>query len=145
MRAEFYGGIWNDQVHEVESDRSVIYVPKYQGTSVSWIQPHIVKQTSPMTVERYNLAVRYPDRLIYVSIDDEGFRGLWMGLRTLDPHVVFCMWKDGRFAADVRKCHELELSIIRYGFTKFCDRKYRLSQMRRQRIRRKSAKKIDPI
>lgn len=144
MKAEFYGGVWDDQTHNVESDRLFVYAPRFGKAGVSWIQPQAVKTASSMTMETYKLALRYPDRLVYLSVDDDITKPFWMAFTECDPHVLFYMWREGRFSRLVTERCGWWSGIYGQAFLKVCERKHRAAKMRKLRRKKKSAGKNDP-
>ena len=144
MKAEFYGGVWDDETREVESDRLFVYAPRFGKAGVSWIQPQAVKTVSSMTMETYKLALRYPDRLVYLSVEDEATKPFWLAFTECDPHVLFYMWREGRFARLVTERCGWVASNYGKAVLQVCEQKRKAAKMRKMRRKKKSAGKNDP-
>lgn len=140
MKAEFYGGVLDDEIREVDSCRPFIYAPKFEGTGLSWVQPHLLKTIAPMSVETYRMMVRYPDRLVYVSTQDPAMTVLMLGLKCNDPHVVFFAWREGRLMREV-EWNKGAFDLAGLEFLGFVDVMADIAEDRRKR---KTLKKRDP-
>lgn len=147
MRAEFYGGSFDGKILDVTDDRHIIRLPIIPKKTSVFVNPWEMKTTSTFDVEKYQLAVRYPDRLVYLSLQDEGIKAVWLGMRDCDPHVAFFMFREGRF---IREIEGGKRNYDLAGWEYFdviskIEWKQKLRRvMRKNKGKRKSLKKSDP-
>lgn len=147
MRAEFYGGSFDGKILEVKDDRQIIGVPTIPKKTSEFANPWEMKATSTFDVEQYQLAVRYPDRLVYLSLQDEGIKAVWLGIRACDPHVAFFMFREGRFIREIEG-GKRNYDLAGWAYLDAIDKiewKQKLRRvMRKKAGKKKSAKKSDP-
>ncbi len=138
MRADFYGGPFDGRTLNVEK-RRFIFVPVVVEPQPIFVTYH-VKALQTFARHRYELAVEYPDRLIYVSRDDSDMAAFWMLFAGCEGRYqsAFCYWAEGRYMGYLASTG-IDWSELGREFYAAVERR-----MRKTRRKRKSAQKNDP-
>ena len=138
MRADFYGGPLDGRTWNVEK-RRFIHVPVVEKPQPFFVTYH-VKAVQAYSYHRYELAVEYPDRLIYISRDDSDMQVLWVLLAGCAGRTQsgFCYWAEGRYMGYLASTG-IDWSEPGREFYAAVERR-----MRKTRRKRKSAEKNDP-